>query len=136
MTLKGKTERLSLKWEFSRTYKTFWPKPVVLLLPIIAIILVNFVFLEWIDFRYFIVIMIMERDTTKGLFRNHLLWHYCPYSFVVPFTTYPAANYIFKVDNKNTRTRCEIYLKLTLKTLEWYQWRLNMFHTLLVCFYC
>ena len=29
----------------------------------------------------------------------------------------PASNYLFKVNNRNTRTRCEIYSKLTIKTL-------------------
>ena len=31
---------------------------------------------------------------------------------------YPAANYILKVNNRNTRTRCEICSKLTIKTPE------------------
>ena len=31
---------------------------------------------------------------------------------------YPAGNYIFKVNNRNTRTRCEISSKLTIKTLK------------------
>ena len=30
----------------------------------------------------------------------------------------PAGNYIFKVNNRNTRTRCEICSKLTIETLE------------------
>ena len=30
----------------------------------------------------------------------------------------PAGNYMFKVDNRNTRTRCEICSKLTIETLE------------------
>ena len=30
----------------------------------------------------------------------------------------PAANYIFKVNNRDARTRLEIYSKLTKKTLE------------------
>ena len=30
----------------------------------------------------------------------------------------PAGNYMFKVNNRNTRTRCEICLKLTIKTPE------------------
>ena len=30
--------------------------------------------------------------------------------------TQPAGNYMFKVDNKNARTRCEVYSKLTIKT--------------------
>ena len=32
-------------------------------------------------------------------------------------------NYMFKVNNRNTRTRCEICLKLTIKTPERRQWR-------------
>ena len=28
----------------------------------------------------------------------------------------PAGNYMFKVNNRSTRTRCEIYSKLTIKT--------------------
>ena len=42
----------------------------------------------------------------------------------------PAGNYVLKVNSRNTRTRCEIYLKLnifyTLLTL-------NIFHTLFQC---
>ena len=30
-----------------------------------------------------------------------------------------AGNYMFKVNNRNTRTRCEICSKLTMKTPEW-----------------
>ena len=30
----------------------------------------------------------------------------------------PAGNYMFKVSNRNTRTRCEIYSKLTIKIPE------------------
>ena len=30
----------------------------------------------------------------------------------------PAGNYMFKVNNKNTRTRCEVCSKLTIKTAE------------------
>ena len=32
--------------------------------------------------------------------------------------TNPAGNYMFKVNNRNTRTRCEICSKLTIKTPE------------------
>ena len=31
---------------------------------------------------------------------------------------HPAGNYMFKVNNRNTRTRCEICSKLTIKTSE------------------
>ena len=32
--------------------------------------------------------------------------------------TFPAGNYMFKVNNRNTRTRCEMYSKLTIKIPE------------------
>ena len=32
--------------------------------------------------------------------------------------TFPAGNYMFKVNNRHTRTRCEICPKLTIKTPE------------------
>ena len=31
---------------------------------------------------------------------------------------YPAGNYMFKVNNRNSRTRCELCSKLTIKTPE------------------
>ena len=37
----------------------------------------------------------------------------------------PAGNYMFKVNNKNTRAKCEICSKLAMKLLT-----LNIFHTL------
>ena len=33
---------------------------------------------------------------------------------------FPACNYMFKVNNRNTRTRCEICSKLPIKTPEWH----------------
>ena len=38
-------------------------------------------------------------------------------------TTHPAGIYLPKVKNRNTRTRCEISSKLTIKTLNRRQWR-------------
>ena len=35
----------------------------------------------------------------------------------------PSSNYMLKANNINTRTRCEIYSKLTIKTSEQRQWR-------------
>ena len=44
---------------------------------------------------------------------------------------YPAGNYMFKVNNRNTRTRCEICSRLTIKThLVSLLLTLNIFHTL------
>ena len=36
---------------------------------------------------------------------------------------HPAGNYMFKVNNRNTKTRSEISSKLTIKKLERRQWR-------------
>ena len=36
---------------------------------------------------------------------------------VITITRAPAGNYMFKVNNKNTRTKCEIRSELTLKIL-------------------
>ena len=41
---------------------------------------------------------------------------------------YPAGIYLLKVDNRNTRARCEICSKLTVKTPEQCHWRI--FHIL------
>ena len=38
-------------------------------------------------------------------------------------TFYSAGNYMFEVNNRNTRTWCEICSKLTIKTPERCQWR-------------
>ena len=35
----------------------------------------------------------------------------------------PAGNYMFKANNRNTRTKCEICSKLTIKIAERHQWR-------------
>ena len=37
----------------------------------------------------------------------------------VYFKKYPDVIYLFKVNNENTRTMCEICSKLTVKTPEW-----------------
>ena len=39
------------------------------------------------------------------------------------FTDIPAGNYMFKVNNRNSRKRYEICSKLTIKTLDRHQWR-------------
>ena len=81
------------------------------------------------------------------------LWHLKPYEPIKPLRHYPASIYLFKVNNENTKTICEIcyvstvttsrqdnvkessgiYLlkvtmckiccKLTIKIPEWRQWR-------------
>ena len=41
----------------------------------------------------------------------------------ITFNNYPAGNYMLKVNNRNTKTRCEICSKLTIKTPEQCHWR-------------
>ena len=52
----------------------------------------------------------------------------------------PANIYLFQVNNRNIRKRCEICLKLTIKTpdivLVVLLSTLNIFHTFFRCFYC
>ena len=42
--------------------------------------------------------------------------------FVLFLQLVPASQYLFKVNNRNTRIRCDIYSKLTLKTHERRNW--------------
>ena len=50
-----------------------------------------------------------------------------PWKFVVE-KNYPVNNLMFKIDIKNTRTRCKICLKLTAKTPEFFSLlTLNMY---------
>ena len=39
------------------------------------------------------------------------------------FRSIPTGNYMFKISNRNTRTRFEICSDLTIKTPEWRHWR-------------
>ena len=41
-----------------------------------------------------------------------------PSIFYISTIPFPAGNYMFKVNNRNTRTRCVICSKLTIKTSE------------------
>ena len=40
------------------------------------------------------------------------------------YNRYPIGSYLFKVNNGNTRSMCEIYSKLIVKTPEWRHWQL------------
>ena len=57
----------------------------------------------------------------EGVKQNHLTFKclisqlYCLISYI------SAGNYMFKVNNRNTRTRCEIYPSLTIQKREWSQ---------------
>ena len=60
-----------------------------------------------------------------------ILWGVCYFGHSNPvghatlcqhWDNYPAGNYMFKADNRNTRISCEICSKLTIKKTEWHQW--------------
>ena len=69
---------------------------------------------HWYKYFPFLVIFNMQKSVSSS------------------YSIFPAGNYTFKVDNRNTRTRCEICSKLTIKTPKRRQWRitLNISHTL------
>ena len=46
----------------------------------------------------------------------------CIYPKQAHFFLSPTGNYMFKVNNRNARTRCEICSRLTIKTPEQHQW--------------
>ena len=51
-------------------------------------------------------------------------FHLLPYNTKnKPMSFYPAGIYLLKVNNRNTRTKCEICSKITIKIPERGQWR-------------
>ena len=53
-----------------------------------------------------------------------MLWTECCAEFVNnKITPDPTNIYLFKVNSRNARERCEINSKLSIKTSEWCQWR-------------
>ena len=46
-----------------------------------------------------------------------IAWIFCTPNY------FPGNIYLFKINNKNTRKRCEICSELTIKTPEWRHWR-------------
>ena len=52
----------------------------------------------------------------------HIQWVLCSAHSHVLHIPFPAGIYLLKVDKRNSRTRCEICLKLTIKTPERRQW--------------
>ena len=57
------------------------------------------------------------------IFSSVELWAFQIYRNVLVKIVNPSGNYVFKVYNRNTRTRCEICSKLTIKTAERRQWK-------------
>ena len=58
------------------------------------------------------------------MFPHHVFDYVLSSQDIKYFGPFPAGNYLFKVNNKSTRTRCEICSELTIKTPERRQaWR-------------
>ena len=53
------------------------------------------------------------------------IYSICVTIFVSVYAINPTGIYLFKVNNGNTRTICEFYSKLTIKTPKLRQWRLS-----------
>ena len=72
----------------------------------------------------------LTKTTNAGAYRNtyRITWHYCNIKSLYPqglsstnlwnspSESNPTGIYLLKVNNRNTRTRCEICSKLTIKT--------------------
>ena len=81
-----------------------------------------------------------QNSMTNSFYATTLVFFFTPRKE----KTSTAVIYLFKVNNRNTRTIYEIWSKLTIKTPQWSQWRhlvpllltLNIFYTLRCYFYC
>ena len=68
-----------------------------------------------------LLLVICMEDNQKPLTnQSETRQGFCLYQ---PQASIPAGNYMFKFNNRNTRTRCEICSKLTIKTPERRHWR-------------
>ena len=65
-------------------------------------------------------VFLLQREPMLLPYKTRSLTGFC---MVATLVLRPAGIYLFKVDNGNTRTRCEICSKLTIKTPERRDWR-------------
>ena len=85
------------------------------------------------NWRLFVKRLLVFEEALKNMFRLQIVdwgkwektWRFWCSSewFFMWFLLYPASIYLFKVNNRNTRTMCEICSKLTIKTPERRRWR-------------
>ena len=61
--------------------------------------------------------MLMQ-GTYKEQYIVNVIVNFNTITAILKTTFYPVGNYMFKVNNRNTRARCEICSKLTIKTPE------------------
>ena len=62
------------------------------------------------------------RDTEGCLVKINRWWLKCVVRYVA-YSEFQTGNCMFKVNNRNTRKRCEIFSKLTIKIPERHHWR-------------
>ena len=60
----------------------------------------------------------IERDQWYELINRSIAFGQCFFCYNININNYPADSYLFKVNNRNTRTLCEICSKLAIKTPE------------------
>lgn len=96
------------------------------------------------------ILMKLKYFLNTVLIAGLVFWHlgliYTRFSgkYLLIRNSFSVGIHLFKVSDGNTRTNCEIWFKLTMKTPTWLKWRhsgvyiikFNRFHTLLWCFYC
>ena len=85
------------------------------------------------NWRLFAKRLLVFEEALKNMFRLQRvdwgkwekIWRFWCSSewFFMWFLLYPASIYLFKANNRNTRTMCEICSKLTIKTPERRRWR-------------
>ena len=96
---------------------------------------------SWFDFeKVFFVLCFLLGQRAVGQWRRPFLFltttstcsraHFSPVDLLKIvldhlFSSLAIGNYMSKVNNKNTRTRCDICSKLTIKTPERCQWQVN-----------
>ena len=97
-----------------------------------------------LEFIFWIVGSFPYKDNTQDV-RSTTVVKYSPeennMSMEVLLMSFQGGIYLFKVNNGNTRTLCEICSKLTVKTRDWCQWRrsdvfINNFEHISHIFWC
>ena len=100
-----------------------------LLLGIIIIYSITIICLFWVDFDHRDKLLTNYLHFCQFL-RDYLFSKQIPKQDTVSWSYFPAGIYLLKVNDRNTRTKCEICSKLTIKTPVRRQLRLSG------CFYC
>ena len=88
-------------------------------------------FRNWHNFKFNFKFKLRPDSCEVKCWSIDIKWH-----VLIRFSKLPSGNYMFKVNNRNTRKRCKIYSRLPIKTPERHYWRrsgvfiVNCEHTL------